>query len=175
MIKKRDKRAISIMIGYVLLISTAVIMSVVVYQWLKTYVPSESLECPSEVSLFIKSYTCDLDELSITLKNNGNFNIAGYLIRASTQEGQEIAATDLSNSLKEEQGGITYQSSSVLFTGEGDNSLTPNDEATNVFDVSEIANIYFIELIPMRFQTEKNKVRLASCSGKKIKEEIICE
>ena len=170
----KNRKGISVMIGYVLLISTAVILSIIVYQWLRTYVPSESLECPSETSLFIKSVSCISEELNLTLKNNGNFNLAGYFIRASTQEDQDFAATDLSLNLQSGSSSIIYQDNSVLFSSEIQNSFNPNEESTNVFDVSGIPEIYFIEIIPIRFQTEDNKINLVNCGNQKVREDITC-
>ena len=64
---KKNKRGISIVVGYVLLVSFAVFMGVVVYQWMKTFVPKETLDCPEGTSLFIKDYTykCSTGELNL--------------------------------------------------------------------------------------------------------------
>ena len=43
------------MIGYILLITFAIVIAVVVFQWLKTYVPKEGIACPDEVSIYISS------------------------------------------------------------------------------------------------------------------------
>ena len=45
--KITNKKAISPMIGYILLISAAVVMSVIVYTWLRTYIPKAALESAS--------------------------------------------------------------------------------------------------------------------------------
>jgi len=42
---KKNKRGVSIVIGYVLLIAISIVISILVYQALKTYVPKEALEC----------------------------------------------------------------------------------------------------------------------------------
>ena len=59
------------MIGYVLLITAALVMGAIVYQWLRTYVPTEVPECSEEISVFMKRYSCDpgTDKLTITIKN----------------------------------------------------------------------------------------------------------
>lgn len=176
MIKKiKNKKAISPMIGYILLISAAIFMSVIVYAWLKTYIPRAALECPDTTSIFIKDYACDSNELHLTIRNNGNFNVAGYFIRvANVSVNQELATTDLSQRLKEEFGGKTL-GNSVLFSGsETGNSLSANEEVTNVFDISGVNTIYFVELTPIRFQKIDNKDRTASCGNAKVKEEVSC-
>ena len=160
------------MIGYVLLVTSAVVMGVVVYQWIRTYVPTAPLECPSGVSIFLReySYDCGSEELSITLKNNGRFNVAGYFIHATNSSTQELATIDLSSytPLGEGKGG------SVLF--DSTNSFEPGDQRTNIFDLSglNIGQIHSIEIFPVRFQEEEGKKRFVSCGDAKIKEVINC-
>lgn len=171
-LKKSNKKGVSIMIGYVLLVTTAIIMGVIIYQWIKTYVPSDTLECPDGVSLFIKqySYDCNNSELSLTLKNNGVFSVAGYFIYGSNKTDQELATTDLSNYTNSGEG----KGGTVLLAME--NSFDPNQEITNVFNLpnSSLGRIYSIDIIPIRFQEENNKRRFVSCGNSKIKEIINC-
>ncbi len=168
------KKGVSIMVGYVLLVVSAVIMGVIVYQWIRTYVPTGALECPDEVSIFIKEYTsdCDNSQLDLTLKNNGLFNIAGYFIHATNDSNQTLATIDLSGytPLGENKGGT------VLFKTSSENSFKPNNETTNIFDLSDsgIGQIHSIEVIPVRFQEEDNKMRFVSCGGSRVKEMITC-
>jgi hypothetical protein len=172
--KEKNKKAVSPMIGYILLISAAILMSVIVYVWLKTYVPKEALECPDSTSLFIKNYTCSLSELNITVRNNGNFNIAGYFIRIANESGQELATVDLSQRLKDQFGGLILRNSILFSSSETGNSFIPNEEGTHVFDISGVSSIYFVELVPTRIQEEDGKTRTASCGDSKIKEEVTC-
>jgi len=170
-----NKKAISPMIGYILLISAAVVMSVIVYAWLKTYVPKAALECPDTTSLFIKNYTCDNNELNLTIRNNGNFNVAGYFIRIANVSGQELATVDLSQKLKSDFGGVIVRNSVLFDESKSGNSLTPNEEATNVFDITGVGTIYFVELTPIRIQQIESRERTVSCGSAKIKEEINCQ
>jgi len=170
-IKRKNKKAVSVMIGYVLLISAAIFIGVVVYAWLKTYVPKATSECPDTTSIFIKDYLYTGDELQITLKNNGKFNLTGYFIRATNSPEQELATIDLSQKLKSEFGGITL-GNSILFNESNENTLGPNSEKTHKFDLTEIGSIYSIEIIPIRYQKEDNKIRLVSCGNAKVREMI---
>lgn len=174
--KITNKKAISPMIGYILLISAAVVMSVIVYTWLRTYIPKTALECPDTTSLLIKNYTCDLvdGELNLTIRNNGYFNVAGYFIRVANVSGQELATIDLSQKLKSDFGGVTVGNSVLFSESEPGNSLTPNEEVTNVFNIAGINTIYFVELTPIRLQQIENRERTVSCGKAKIKEEITC-
>lgn len=173
--KITNKKAISPMIGYILLISAAVVMSVIVYAWLKTYIPRAALECPDTTSLFIKNYTCEANnELNLTIKNNGYFNVAGYFIRVANVSGQKLATVDLSQKLKNEFGGVTIGNSVLVNESEPGNSLTPNEEVTNVFNITGTGTIRFVELTPIRLQQLENRERTVSCGNAKIKEEITC-
>ncbi len=175
MIKRMNKKAVSPMIGYILLISAAIFMGVIVYAWLKTYVPTAALECPDTTSIFIKNYTCNLNnELNITIKNNGNFNIAGYFIRVANVSGQETATIDLSQRLNQDFGGVIIGNAVLISESAAGNSLSSNEEATNIFDIDGINNIYLVELTPIRYQEVNNKNRTVSCADAKAKEEIVC-
>lgn len=170
-----DKRGVSIMIGYVLLVTSAIIMGVIVYQWIKTYVPTEAVECPDGVSIFLKeySYDCGLEELTITLKNNGRFNLAGYFIHARNKTDPELLATiDLSSYTPPGEG----KGGTVLF-GTTTNSFRPTDDPKiHIFDLSDsgIGQIYSVEIIPVRFQEKEGKKRFTSCGNARVEEIINC-
>jgi len=161
------------MIGYILLISIAIAISIFVYGWLKTYVPSDLAECPDGTSISIKEANC-LDiggnyTLNLTLKNKGRFNIAGYFIHATNESNQQLATLDLSSRIL--KGGTTL-GSSVLFEEGDTNAMVPNQEKEMIFEL--VYEIYSLEILPIRFQEMENKKRLISCSDAKIKEFINC-
>ncbi len=76
MIKKNNKRAISELVSYVLLITLALAMAGGVYAWLKFYAsnPLPEEQCEG-ISLAITDVSCAGNELTIDLKNTGRFNI----------------------------------------------------------------------------------------------------
>ena len=172
-----NKRGISIMIGYVLLVSFAMFISVVIYKQLKTYVPRESLECPDGVSLFVKdySYDCSTSKLNITLKNNGRFSVGGYFIHAKNISNEEIATYDISDKIKPSS---LYLNPGVLFDliAGTQNSLDPEGERVHTFDLStsSIGQVKSIEISPLRWQTIEERKRVVSCSNAKITETITC-
>lgn len=169
---KSNKKAVSIMIGYVLLVTISIVMGIIIYQWIKTYVPSDDIECPEGVSLFIKQYIydCNNNQLNLTLKNNGVFSLAGYFIYGSNKTDEELATIDLSNFTKLGQG----KGGTVLLDTK--NSFNPNEEIVNVFSLidSGIGQVNSINIIPVRFQEEDNKNRFVSCGSSKIEELINC-
>ena len=52
----KNRKAVSEMIGYILLITIGIAMSIIIFTWLKGYIPKESIECSEGVSVFIKNY-----------------------------------------------------------------------------------------------------------------------
>jgi hypothetical protein len=168
---KKNKRGISIMVGYVLLITGAIIMGVVVYSWLRTYVPTETLECPDGVSVFLNdySYDCDSGTLSITLKNNGRFNIAGYFIYGRENQNEELATIDLSDYSEREK-----IANAIAFGNPTLNSFEPSESVTHVFELSSFERIYSINIIPVRYQEEEGKQKFVTCGGARVEEAISC-
>lgn len=84
----KNKKALSEIVSYVILIVITLSIAALVFAWLRFYVPSENERetCPDTISLFINEYACTSSTpktLNITLENNGYFNIAGFYIRAS--------------------------------------------------------------------------------------------
>ena len=113
----KKKRGISIVVGYVLLITFGVILAGVVYAYLRTYVPTEIQSCPDGASLFVKEYTCVGNELNITLKNNGKFNLSAYSIYGTTNPADRIATLDLSEYYNKTKTGGLRGLGSVYFYG----------------------------------------------------------
>ena len=180
----KNKKGVSVLIGYIFLISVTIIISTIVYQQLKTYIPTEKLECPEGVSVFLKevAYDCDNKELNITLKNNGRFSVAGYFIAATDSPEKELATIDLSEYTKFGVGGL------VLFNFISENLIDPNQEIKSVFDLfpnQEVKNVfdlsnapsaqfYSLNIIPIRYQEIENKNRIVSCGDSRIEKTLTC-
>jgi len=166
----KSKKGISPMISYILLISFAVVMGTIVYQGIKTYIPSESLslDCPEGVSLIVNDIVCENSQLNLTFKNKGRFDIDGYFIHATNDSNQELATIDLSELIV--KGGEKI-SGAIKFPGVN-NPLSPNNEIRNLFSLP--FPIYSIEITPMRFEEFDNKKRLVSCKNSKIREKVSC-
>ena len=167
------KKGISVVIGYILLITFAIIISALLYQWLKSYVPRESLECPDGVSLFLKDYIydCPGENIHITLKNNGRFNIAGYFIYGTNRPDQKLATINLIDYTDAEKG------QGAILLGDGNtNTIEPGEEIENNFDLSGsgIERVYSLQIIPVRWQEAENRIKFVTCGKAKIEEELIC-
>jgi len=168
------KKGISIMVSYVLLIVFVIIIGAIVYQWLKTYVPAQALECPDGVSLFIKDADFDSSDsqLIITLRNNGRFNLAGYFIHVTNSSDQELPTIDLSGYLNDTDGPGKIHGNSVLFfdeIAENPNLFTPGSEESYFFDIpSSIGEPHLIRITPTRFQDVDERQRFVSCGGARV-------
>lgn len=90
-----QKRGVSIMVGYVLLVIIAISISILVYNYLEIYVPKEKPECPDghDVTLIIQSASCQIgseeDTLSITILNKGLFKVDAVYVRMEA-EGRKV-------------------------------------------------------------------------------------
>jgi len=83
---QQDKKGVSIMIGYVLLIVIAIGLSVAVFAYLKLYLPKDEPKCRDDVILSIDRVSCigiggGNFEVSINLTNRGFFSINGAFLR----------------------------------------------------------------------------------------------
>ena len=90
----KNKSALSNVVGYVLLISITISLSVLVYGWLRFYVDVQDIKtCPDGVNIIIESYQCSpsitrgpAGSLNVTLKNKGLFTVDGYELRVHDRE-----------------------------------------------------------------------------------------
>ena len=175
-LNKKKKLAVSAMIGYILLITFAIVIAGVVYAWLKTYVPKEGIACPDGVSIYVSDYNFDntKKELNLILKNNGQFSVGGIYIYYSIDENEEIAANPMVGKIKS---GAALFGESLRFGTSGAkeedgtiiNFFEPSDEISLTFSASGIDYIYAVEITPIRWQEEKNKIKLVSCANAKTK------
>lgn len=80
----RNKKGLSEIIGYVLLIVFAISMSVLVYAWLRASTPKAEVACPDAVSIELTAYDSVPREdgmyLYLNVTNRGLFGINGVSI-----------------------------------------------------------------------------------------------
>ena len=94
-----NKRAVSLIVSYVLLISIAVALSISVYAWLKFYVtPPQITECPGDIKLIIQDYGIETDSFNLTVKNKGTHTVEGYKIAVHIRENAEFAIYQVNSS-----------------------------------------------------------------------------
>ncbi len=98
-----NKRGVSEIVSYVLLISITFIIAGVVYSWLMFYItPGKETKCDEGVSLTIRGYNydCITKRLNLTIQNRGLFDVEGYLIRVNNQSGTDIGIYTLNSTGK---------------------------------------------------------------------------
>lgn len=173
-ITPKNKKAVSAIIGYVLLITFGIILSAIVYNYLKTYVPKDLIECPEGASIFLKDYSCSGGILNLTLKNNGRFNLAGYYIHYSNNTEQDIATKNMAGNFQQDTAtnSTSVAGSYILFDFMNENSMSAGKEFYHVFNYSQAPA--FIELTPVRFENYNGKIRFASCGNARVKEVLDC-
>ncbi len=92
--KLTNKKGISVLISYVLLISLALAMAAAAYIFLKPFAekPLPEEACPAGVNIVLEDYNCYDDDgqkkIDITLKNRGLFNVTGVTIRMINETGE---------------------------------------------------------------------------------------
>lgn len=80
----RNKRGVSIVVSYVLLVVLSLSVAVWVYGWLRGNVGViETAECPEDVVVQISNYNYSGDILNLTISNKGLFNIERFRIRVN--------------------------------------------------------------------------------------------
>ena len=173
-LNKKKKLAVSTMIGYILLITFAIVIAGVVYQWLKTYVPKEGLACSDGVSIYVSDsdYNDTAKELNLILKNNGQFSVGGIYIYYSIDETREIASKDLSPWVIPKNNHLNpgVRFGGLIIKKDNLNLFKPGGEDEIItFDVSGINFIHAVEITPIRWQEEKNKIQIISCANAKTK------
>ncbi len=87
----RNKKAVSLMVSYVLLVSIAIIVATGVFVWLRTMSNiNPSTDCKEGTSLILENYLCTFGidgGIDLYLKNNGYFNIDGVILSAGNDTG----------------------------------------------------------------------------------------
>lgn len=154
----KQKKAVSLMVSYVLLIVITLSLAVLVYAWLEfTVQEPKTLECPDDVSLIIHDYKCPGSQIiELTLRNKGLWNIRGFIIRGTNKT--EGVPMNILN--------FTSGEGTEIEPGRFDffENLQPNEIKTFVFLYSDLDNLKKIQIGPFRIQEdEKGKNRTVLC------------
>ncbi len=140
----KNKKGLSEIIGYVLLIVFAVSMSAIVFAWLRAKAPKAEEKCPDDVSIEVISYTLNPGKsLSFDLRNRGFFGVNGLSVRL--KEGTKncvITQATCSNCTK-----YQARSNKILF----EQKINPSGIETITIVYEDCTTPSDIEIIPMRF------------------------
>ncbi len=177
----KQKKAVSLMVSYVLLIVIGISLAILVYYWILPQINLEEMpKCPDNVALIIMDYSCDLstDEITLTLKNQGRFDIDGFFIRGTDSANEEaIPATGLSDPDNAE-----IIDGSYYFGFPKISPLEPNGQETKTFsyfpviETAPITELKRIQIEPFRIQnsSKTGKPRIALCDTATITQNVNC-
>lgn len=158
---RMNKRGVSEMISYVILIAISIGISIGVFIWLKDFANvNPRIDCKDGTSLRIDDVTCTSDTMTIKVKNNGNFNINGFIILAS-DDVNRIPTRKLS---------AIYQEGAVpALPGYYDfkNKLKPGEEETIQFLKGG-----FVEIIQIQPYVRDDKGKITVCEKALIKQDV---
>ncbi len=159
--KKQNKKAVSLMLSYVILISIVIALSIAVFVWLKTVSNvNPATDCNEGTSVILDDSVCNGAIINLTIKNNGRFNIAGVLVSVGNDT-RKIPVTYLS-AFEE-----TYEDGFYFFNPE----LSPGEKKYAVFErgnPSKINKVVIVQIQPFII-AKKKKV---FCSESIIKQQI---
>lgn len=153
----KNRRAVSEILGYVLLIIIALGLSVLVFSYLKSFTPKDKPECKSDIHLVLVNYTCTKGNLILSMQNKGLFSIDAAYIRVG---GESRKVKDLIN-----KDNLYIQLNSSV------KGLPPGQTITKQYIHPSITEEKLgLEIQPAVF--DKNE--LAICSNAVITQEISC-
>lgn len=174
-----QKKGVSEVVSYAMLILIAVILAIMVFAYLKLYVPKEKPECKEGIDLIIENYGCTVglsnpakDQINLTLQNRGRFTVDKVYIRIGKKDRQ----------FKEDVNTTSTKNPHPLFTGikeglEPMNSyftklVTPNYIKLERADSNK--KDYILEIQAAIYTTEdKDMESLALCPP--ITQDIVCK
>ena len=159
-----NKKAVSEVVGYTLLIIIALGLSVMVYSFLKLYLPKETAQCEEDIALIVQdaacSYSSSGSQLNLTLINKGLFKVDAAYIRLgdSTQK----VRTQINKNHTE-----LYGTNNAIGLNPGEYFSTSYDVASAV----ERAGSYVLEVQPAVIQGR----RIVLCDKAIITQLIECK
>ncbi|MEK6856254.1 MAG: hypothetical protein AABX66_03800 [Nanoarchaeota archaeon] len=167
-----DKRAVSEMISYVILIVIALALSVMVFTYLKIDIPKEKPQCSESIALSIRDASCAVDSsnsqmnLSILLENKGFFTIDAVYVRMGLK-GKKILVP-LNGPNKEE---LSFYISSGASPGLLPQIKYPWFNTIPSSDLTPAKGNYTVEVQPAVY----SKNELTICDSAIVKQDIACK
>lgn len=155
--RMKSKKAVSEMVGYVLLIVIAISVSILVYAFLSSLPWIKPEACPDDTSLMIEDYSCYGKIFNLTVKNNGLHSLDGFYIHISNDTKKPVYALG-------EIGDIEGMAGEVFFKYRLNSSKSKEIR----FDFTRYNNITRVEIKP--FRSVKTRV---ACESAIITQDII--
>jgi len=168
-----NKKAESLIVSYVLLISIGLFIAGLVYTWLRFYANVEdSVKCPDGVSIAVmdpigyrqNSMDSSKLELNLTIQNRGRFNIEGYLIRVHNRTGASTGIYTIYDGRADAS--IGRSSTSSTFPLKPGNFSIHQFNSTNL--QSSLGKICFVEVQPFIKDEQNQLIACSQVSTRKI-------
>ena len=90
--KGMNKRGLSEIVAYAIMIAIAISLAVAVFAWLRPLVDSKpAVDCNEGTSVYLESYSCNTltKDFGLIIKNNGGFNVSGVIVKVSDDVAKE--------------------------------------------------------------------------------------
>ncbi|MFA6023448.1 MAG: archaellin/type IV pilin N-terminal domain-containing protein [Candidatus Pacearchaeota archaeon] len=167
-----NKKALSEMVGYVILIVIAVSLAVMVYAWLQLQLPKEKPECSENVAVIIKDFSCNTENklINLTIQNKGYFNIEGINLRVANVSGG-VTAHPLKNAGT--SGAVAIDKEGYIYF---EPPMPPGFEYTELYNYSIPGKITSVQIIPFVYEKKigSTKKQIVLCTDSKFIQEIVC-
>ena len=159
---RNNKKAVSEVVGYTLLIIIALGLSVMVYAFLRLYLPKETAQCENDVSLIVQDASCSYSnsQLNLTLINKGLFRVDAAYIRFGNSS-QKVRAQ-----LNKDHTELYGPNNAV--------GLNPGEYYSTSYSISSLvsdAGSYVLEVEPAVYQNN----RIVLCDQAIITQPIECK
>ena len=170
--KMINKKSVSLMISYVILIVIAITMAIAVFAWLKIIANVEPVaSCEEETSIIINDYSCESKTFKLQIKNNGRFSVNGFVLTVGNNTERAPTTKLIPLNTNEITGDGFFLFNPVLKPGELRESVFTNtekkpDEKIREVDFEFIRNL---RLQPFIIDDESNEKIVC---GSVIKQEI---
>lgn len=173
---EKNKKGLSEMVSYVLLVIIAVSLSILVYAWLKTQLPKEIDQCPDRTSVIIKNIFCDeVDKkINITFQNKGFFDVDGISVKVS-KRARDVPTYNLMTEIK------SWENHSIVINEVKNftyfrNPLRPGNEYFLNYSYKEFSPIKKIQVTPFinKKSEGSQEIKQVVCGNSIIMQEINC-
>lgn len=158
-----NKKALSEIVSYAILIVITISLSVGVYTFLRVYIPKNTIECNTDVALIVQDYSCSVEtgEINLTLLNKGLFRIEASYIRLGNV-GQKVKTQ-------------INKDDFLLFGSDNNPGLNPGDVSSVSYLLSEgiisSAGTYELEVQPAVIENNQ----LVMCKNAIITQPVECK
>ncbi len=158
----QEKKAVSEMIAYVILIAIAIGLAIGVFSWLKDYANvTPKIDCKAGTSIVLEDYNCASDgTFTVNIKNNGMFDVNGiFMMVGNNSQRQPIERL---SALGESQ----PSSLPGYYTGR----INVSENQTISFNAVDLNPIQIVQIQPFILDNKNKKIL---CEQGIIKENLV--